>query len=60
MEASKEKPVPTETEKWRRLTNPKSLEDWGLSVNFDKLMEENPALVSEEISPFLGANPIKK
>lgn len=41
--------VLTETEKWERLTNPHSLKDWQLSVNLNKLAEENPELFAQEV-----------
>ena len=34
----------TETEKFNRLANPTCLADWHLSVNLDKLLEENQML----------------
>ena len=43
----------SESDKWARMTNPKTLEDYGICVNLAKLMMENPELVQKEILPYL-------
>lgn len=46
-------PPPSETEKWRRLTGPQTLEDFGLVVNLGRLAVESPDLVASEVMPFM-------
>jgi len=40
-------------ETWQRLTNPKSLEDYGLSVNLSDVLRECPDIFYQEMAPFL-------
>lgn len=45
----------TPVEKWKRLTNPQTIEDYGLSVSLDELAEtaEGREILEKEISPWL-------
>lgn len=45
----------TEAEKWRRMSNPQTVEDWGLGVNIVKLLEEAEGVEiwENEIAPQL-------
>jgi len=47
-----------EIEKWRRLTNPTCIADYGLSVNLGKLLEtdEGKEIYAAEIAPWMPPN----
>lgn len=50
--ASKASPM-TELEKWRRMTNPQCLADYGISVDMGKLAEEASDVFRSEVEPWL-------
>ncbi len=42
-------------EKWKRMTNPKTVEDYGLGITLNELLEteEGKKIFQEEIKPWL-------
>lgn len=40
-------------DKWYRLINPKTVEDWGLSINLGDLAREEPEVFKTEVAPWL-------
>lgn len=52
----------TAIEKWNRLTNPQTVEDYGLSVNLEDLAEtkEGREIIAREIAPWLPPSVLQK
>lgn len=40
-------------EKWKRLTNPKTCEDYGLCIDIKEFYKECPEIFNKEVAPFL-------
>lgn len=47
-------------EKWKRLTNPKTCEDYGLRIDLKEFSKECPEIFNEEIAPFLPIETVSK
>ena len=43
----------TPQEKWERMSNPKTVEDYGIGMTLDEIMECHEAL--EEMGPYIAA-----
>ena len=43
----------SELSKWRRLTNPQTVADYGVTVDVNALLRESPEAYQKEVAPYL-------